>query len=1204
MALQLRLGRSGSGKTGRILDEIRAEMKQDPFGPPLILIVPQQSTFQTEYALFAGEQGIGSLRAQVFSFQRLAYRVMQETGGSALTSIGDEGKRMLLYRLLREQRANLRLFGASSEQPGFIAKLNDLYAELKRYKVDAGLLEEYARNLAEAGDSPLLREKLEDALPIYRAFEKRLAELYVDSEDTLARLAQQLGEWSGARGAKVWIDGFYNFTPREYEAIGALLNAAESVVCTLTLDRPYDAGEQPNELNLFYQTGMTYRKLRRLAGMLDHGCEVVQDEETALPRFRSSPILGRLEAQLRGEKLPPDRGESVRLNADGENGITLHAADNRRAEADAAAREMVRLAREQGARYREMAVFVRNLGDYETVLAPVLAEYGIPVFTDRRKGVLHHPLSEFVRASLDVVQYRWRYEDVFRCVKTDLLLPEDGSVGRADMDRLENFVLASGIRGTRWTDGRPWREAPKLSLDDEGRPVPEEESADAASRMQRLEACRERIVAPLRAFEQRLRKAGSAREMCEAVYRLLEDAEVPQRLDRLANEAALAGDPQAADVHRQIWGALLDLLDQIAELLDREPVTAEEFAGMLETGLAGLTLGLVPPALDQVLLGDMERTRPLGIKYAFVLGLNDGIVPLVPEQNGLLSESDRLRLTRHVSEPDDPRSSTPEAFFGSREAGLELSPSAERRLLDERLLVYHTLTSASRKLWLSYALSDDEDKPLLPSGIVLDLRAAFPFIGERRESGLPLPGMTPTEQRRFVTLPEATLPHLLSQLRAWKAGAEIEPLWWDVLSAYQERPEWDALLRGRLASLVYTNESDRLTRETSISLYGRKLRSSVSRMEKFTECAFAHFASHGLRLKERQLYKLNAPDIGQLFHAALSDIAMRLKLENRSWGSLSVEECLAEARTAVDKIAPKLQGEILFSSSRYGYITRKLMDIVGRASVILGEHSRRGDFEPLGIELDFGPGQDIPPLEFELENGCTMEIVGRIDRVDVAEGEEGLLLRVIDYKSSSKELKLHEVYYGLSLQMLTYMDVLLTHAEDWIGAPALPAGTLYFHVHNPLLTSNNAMNRDTAAQKMLERFKMKGLVLADPEVVGQMDRSLTTGYSQIVPVALKKDGSFYSTASVADQRQWNSLLKGVRRSIAGIGTRITDGESEARPYRIQQETACNFCPYHAVCQFDESLDNAGYNHLGKLGKDRVWDLFRENDEETYGEESR
>ncbi|NGZ73829.1 helicase-exonuclease AddAB subunit AddB [Saccharibacillus alkalitolerans] len=1184
MTLHIRLGRSGSGKTSRIMDEIRFNMRKDPLGPPLLLIVPEQSTFQAEYELFAGKEGGGSLRAQVLSFHRLAYRVMQETGGSALTAIGDEGKRMLLYRLLRERRGDLRLFGASSEQPGFIAKLNDLYTELKRYKIDSGVLEEHMQDLVSAGHSPLLREKLEDALPVYRDFESRLSELYVDSEDTLIRLARQLGDSSLVRNAEIWIDGFYGFTPREYEVIGGLLNSAKTVVCTLTLDRPYDGGEQPGELDLFHQTGMTYRKLRQLAEALEVGCEVELAQEGPLPRFETSPLLGVLESRLRGDRRAAERAasEGARLNADGELGITLHAADNRRAEADAAAREMLRLAREKGARYRDMAVFVRNLDDYEAVLAPVLEDYGIPVFTDRRKSVLHHPLAEFVRAALDVVQYRWRYEDVFRCVKTDLLLPENDGITRDDMDRLENFVLASGIRGTRWTDGRPWRDAPKLSLDDEGRPVVEEEEADVRERMERLEACRDRIAAPLAAFEHALKTAGTARAMCEAVYLMLEAAEVPQRLDRMGREAADAGDPLAADVHRQIWSALLDLLDQIAELIDSEEVSVEEFAGMLETGIAGLTLGLVPPALDRVLLGDMERTRPLNIKYAFVLGLNDGIVPLAPVQGGLLSEPERTRLA---------------------ESGLELSPGSERRMLDERLFIYHTLTAASHKLWLSYALGDDEDKPLLPSEIVLELRAAFPFVGERRESGLPAPGMAPSEYRRFVTLPESTLPHLLAQLRLWKAGTEIDPLWWDVLGAYQERPEWDALLRSRLASLVYTNKSDRLTRETSMELYGRKLRSSVSRMEKFTACAFSHFASHGLRLKERQLYKLNAPDIGQLFHAALSDIATRLRLENRSWGSLTVEECLAEARSSVDKIAPRLQGEILFSTSRYGYISRKLMDIVGRASIILGEHARRGDFEPLGIEVDFGPGKDIPPLVFELGNGCTMEIVGRIDRVDVAEGEEGLLLRVIDYKSSDKDLKLHEVYYGLSLQMLTYLDVLLTHAEEWIGAPALPAGTLYFHVQNPLLASPNGMTRDAAAQEMLKRFKMKGLVLADPDVVAKMDRTLTSGQSPVIPVAVKKDGGFYSSSAVADPRQWESLLKGVRRNIAGIGRRITDGESEARPYRIQQEKACDFCPYHSVCQFDESLDHAGYNHLNKPGKDRIWELFGEADGEDEKEES-
>lgn len=395
-----------------------------------------------------------------------------------------------------------------------------------------------------------------------------------------------------------------------------------------------------------------------------------------------------------------------------------------------------------------------------------------------------------------------------------------------------------------------------------------------------------------------------------------------------------------------------------------------------------------------------------------------------------------------------------------------------------------------------------------------------------------------------------------------------------------------------LGSLFYRNEGIRLKRETSLRLYGGDtLRGSVSRMEKFVACSFSHFASYGLRLKERQLYKLQAPDIGQLFHAALSQMAQRLQKEGRSWGSMTAEECRREAGETVDRLSPLLQGEILMSSKRYSYISRKLKNIVGRASVILGEHSRRGSFEPVGLELDFGPGKDLPPLRITLPNGCVMEVVGRIDRVDMAEGEQGILLRVIDYKSSQKDLKLHEVYYGLSLQMLTYLDVLLTYSEQWLGQAALPAGALYFHVHDPLLTSANGMNREQAEQELMKRFKMKGLLTADREVVSLMDTTLDKGYSSIVPVALKSDGSFYSSASVATPEQWGQLLSSVRSTISDIGTRITEGDVAIQPYRIQQETACTFCSFRPVCQFDEAVEGNGYNNLSKPGKDVIWDLL-------------
>ncbi|MBT2288129.1 helicase-exonuclease AddAB subunit AddB [Paenibacillus albidus] len=1179
MPVTLLTGRSGSGKTTQIWREVSSSLEQDPLGVPMIVLVPEQGSFGAERGLLSAGNTKGSIRAHTLSFSRLAYRVRQETGGSANLPISEEGKKMLIYKIIGRRKEELKLFGASSDRPGFVERLSRLHTEMKRCCLGAGDLEEQVSRMRDVTlGSPILGGKLDDIQLVFNDLEQELSQLYVDEEDRLAELAEHIQDSSFLRGAEIWVDGFHGFTPQEFIVLRQLMLHASRMTISLTLNKAYPAGGQPHELELFHPAAVTYIKLRGMAEGL--GLEVWDQHLSppVFPRFQDSPVLAHLEKGF------DRRNRWNGSSAESSEAITIQAAVSRRAEVEGALREMIRLARDEGAEYGEMAVFMRNIGDYEQLVKPLFQDYGVPYFLDQKINELHHPLVEFIRSSLDVVRRRWRYEDVFRCVKTELLLSPGSGVTREDMDALENYVLACGIQGYRWTDKRPWRGIPSLSLEG-ARRVDEE-------LLSKVEACRAVITGPLFAFEKRVKKSRSAAELCTAVYHLLEDTGAARWLEDRSMAALEQGKPEAAREHEQIWGAVLDLLDQIVEMMGGERLEFELFAGVLETGLAELKMGLVPPSLDQVLVGNMDRTRTSGVKYAFLLGFNEGIVPAQFKEDGILSEGERAMLEH---------------------AGIELAPGSSRKLLDERFLIYNALTTPSKKLWISYASADDEGKALLPSEIIRHLHIMF-HEGHQEELMLPAVPFAPSAESGepdlsfhldFVSHPQQTLRVLLMQLRHWRQGAEIPQLWWNVYNWYADADQnhgdedLSLQLQRLLGSLFYRNEGIRLKRGTSLKLYGGKtLRGSVSRMEKFAACAFSHFASYGLRLKERQLYKLQAPDIGQLFHAALSEMATNLKQQGRGWGSLTPEECRSEAGKTVDRLSPMLQGEILLSSKRYGYISRKLKNIVGRASVILGEHARRGSFEPVGLELDFGPDKDLPPLRITLPNGCVMEVVGRIDRVDMAEGENGVLLRVIDYKSSQKDLKLHEVYYGLSLQMLTYLDVLLTYSEQWLGRHALPAGTLYFHVHDPLLSSPNGMNREQAEQELLKRFKMKGLLTADREVVSLMDTTLDKGYSSIVPVAVKSDGSFYSSASVATPEQWGDLLSSVRSTISDIGTRITEGDVAIEPYRIQQETACTFCSFRPVCQFDEAVVGNGYNNLGKPGKDIIWDLLSRKGGET------
>lgn len=1159
MALRFIIGRSGTGKTHQCLHHIRHEVLRQPDGPPLIMLVPEQATFQTEYTLLNDPELRGTIRAQALSFRRLAFRVMQETGGTALVPINEDGKNMLLYKIVHRLNESLQLYQGSESQHGFIERLGELLTEWKRYGISAEDVQQLAESSQLGNGNSLLHRKLHDLHLIHAELDRELAGLYIDSEDYLNWMTKGFGLASTMRGAHIWVDGFHGFTPKEYEALGALLQYAEQVTVTLCLDRPYAVGEMPHELDLFRSTAETFIALRDLA--LQGGVTIEEplllDEGTPY-RFRDRPMLAHIERHYRDRAAMGLAAEQL------ENGsVSLHAAASRRAEVEAVARDIVRRVKDEGLRYRDLVVMVRNSPDYNDYITAVFNDYDIPCFLDQKNAALHHPLVEFIRSALEIAEHGWRYETVFRCIKSELLMPDDGSMTREHFDLLENYALAAGIDGNRWLTISQWKPFTRDSL--------EGERAEADDREKRLfeivMKAREAVVSPLHRLNQELKRAANVREMCGALYRLLISIDAPDRLERWSRTALAAGQTQRAREHKQLWDGVLNLLDQLVEMTGEEPLSLALFAGMIETGLESLKLAAVPPSIDEVLIGSIDRTRPGHVSVCYVLGANDGVMPQRFQEDGVLTEQEREMLGN---------------------GGLVMAPGVRRRLLDERFLIYNALTMPSHSLWISWVMADEEGKSLHASEVIRQMKGMLPGIQERMIAGEPSMAMTEEEQLGYIAHPERTLSYLINGLRVWRQGQSISPLWWEAYNWFAVRPQWQDRLSRLVQSLHYTNEAAMLSTATADLLYGTMLRGSVSRMERFVSCPFQHFAIHGLRLRERTQFKLAAPDIGQLFHAALSRLAVTL---GDRWGEMDAAGIRKEAAIVVEELAERLQSQILFSSSRNRYVARKLQDIVGQAAVILGEHARRADFQPVGVEIGFGPEGPLPPVRIPLSNGRAMEMSGRIDRVDAAETEDGLLLRVIDFKSSATQLRLEEVAYGLALQMLTYLDVLLQAAPEWLGQEARPAGVLYFHVHNPLLSASNALTGEKARSEMLKRFKLKGLVLAEEQAARMMDHSLDTGYSELLPLALKRDGGFYSSSSVASSEQWDTLRQSVRTTLRRIGDRIAGGDVSITPYRLGTKLPCQFCAYKPVCQFDPLIEGNAFAKLSKPGKEEVWELL-------------
>lgn len=475
MSIRFIYGRSGSGKTRYCLEEIKARVKSGA-DHPQVLLVPEQYSLQAEKDLIAVLESGGILKTQVLTFRRLAFRIFNEAGGLTYPHIHPAGKAMIIYRILDKMKDKLTVFSKAAECQGFVSTLSELITEFKRYEVSPETLEETCAGMEP--DNPLAG-KLGEIQLIYSAFEQALLERYRDAEDDLTAAAQRLEGTNLFNGAEIWIDGFAGFTPQEYSLVAGLMPKAARINISLCTDCLEE--EDSLEADLFAAVKRSYRKFLELAE--EAGIKVEQPIylDSKIPvRFRNSRELAHLERNLYSFPYKDYREET--------QDISLFYSMNIFSEIEECAREILRLCRDEGLRYRDIAVVTGNLSAYESLIQVIFTEYGIPHFMDMKKDLNNHPLVRLVLSMLDIFNENWSYEAVFRYLKTDLTGLDRGSI-----DRLENYVLACGIRGSKWTVQEDWNMSPGVLPD-------QKDTAEQRELLEDLNRIRYAVTGPLAEF--------------------------------------------------------------------------------------------------------------------------------------------------------------------------------------------------------------------------------------------------------------------------------------------------------------------------------------------------------------------------------------------------------------------------------------------------------------------------------------------------------------------------------------------------------------------------------------------------------------------------------------------------------------------------------------------------------------------------------
>ncbi|WP_432357646.1 helicase-exonuclease AddAB subunit AddB [Sporosarcina sp. UB5] len=1139
MSLRFVTGRAGTGKTTVIEREIAAELERNPLGPAVILIVPDQMSYSMELSLSVNFGLNGLIRAQVSTFKRLAWRVLQETGGITRKEVDGFGYRMLVRSVLEENREELKLFKQAANKRGFTEKIGDLMKEFSRYCLDRETLAEFREQLATTNAPRTLQDKVSDLSLLLSKIEERLGTSYVDSEGHLALLASQIKHSELLKGAHIYIDGFESFTAREYEIITELMKYGNRVTVVLPMESDL-SGHADHEL--FFNPVRTSMKLREIAR--NESIDIEEEIHMSVPLRFKNDELSHFESEF--EKYPPNVKPS-------EGAVSIIEATDRRAEIHAVARKIRELVM-KGGRYKEISILYRQPDKYDELIETIFSQYDIPVFISRKKPMLHHPLIEFTRSILEAVTAGWSYESIFRAVKTDLFFPhrEDKLLWRERADRLENYVLANGIYGKRWFDEARWKVKRYRGLELHTTVQTDEELALERE----LHAIRDIIREPLKQFEDRLKRSKNGRDVAEALFLFMESLHVFDKIIDLRADEERAGRLLNATEHEQAWNSWINVLDQFVLMFGDAEMELKEAARILDEGFDTLEFTRIPPSLDQVTVTTIELASLMEIEVGFIIGVNDGVLPQRIDSEGLLSDSDR------------------EWFAMS---GLELAPSSKTKLMEESYMAYRAFTSAREKLFISYPIADEEGKSLLPSLYISRIQQLLPGMELQLAVTDPSELLQDDEQAHYISHPRTALPFVSMKVKEAEHTGELTAEWQAVLSYYENDPLWSSVLQNVTKPISDRNETERLEPAITEGLYGKTFVSSVSRIESYYSCPFQHFASYGLGLQERMEFTLEAPSIGDLFHAALKWVSDEMNRTGKSWTELSKEQCWQLSRDAMEHITPMFFNRILLSTSRYHYIRRKLTHIVMRTIFALGKQATKSMFRPIAIEAAFGPGEQLPPLEIPLRRGNQMNLRGRIDRVDATEIDGRNYVRIVDYKSSSKQLDLTDVYYGISLQMLTYLDVAVEHAEEWIGFKADPAGVLYLHVHNPMIRTELELTEELIEEEILKSYKMRGYLLDEPEVVMGMDTQLGRT-STVIPAALKTDGTFTKASKVLSTDDLQIVRKFVRHRHQQAGDGMLAGDTRVYPYRLKDKMPCEYCSYRSVCQFDPTNPEQKYRH--------------------------
>lgn len=1116
MSLQFYIGASGTGKSTTVYKEVLKRAKEEPFRR-FFVIVPDQFTMQTQKVLCHLSEHGGILNVEVLSFGRLAHRIFEELGFESLPKLDDTGKNLILRKVAADCEKQLSVVGANMKKIGYIAQVKSMISEFAQYGILPDDLTKFCEQAKEKGN---LSAKLSDLQILYRGYKNYIADKFITTEESIDVLVKNLHRSALIRDSVVVFDGFTGFTPIQERLLQEMMLLCRQVIVTLLGDTKEDLSDGDITQSMYYLTAKAYRRLCKIAAnqKTERDEDIILTKRPAM-RFANRSGLAHLEQKLFRPHLAP--------KVSCEEQISLIRCTNPKAEIDWVCLTIRHLIRENGYCYRDFAVITGDLEAYGQILRESFAEQDIPLFLDQNKSLLFHPLMVFLLGIMKVLTTDFSYDAVMELLRVGYF-----DLQEEQIDLFETFILSRGIRGKRKY---------QTSFIGMG-------NSEMGSLVEEAETVRKELISCLQPFLNVTDK--NARNYTRLLYDICVRLNLEEKLQKQADDFLAKNMPARAKEYEQVYGAVMTLFDQIYALLDEE-MALDEYGEILKAGFAELKVGSIPQSVDQVIAGDLERTRLKPIKVLFIVGVNDGIIPGHGSSGGILSDLERTFLT---------------------ELGAELAPTPRQKSFEERLYLYMNMTQPSEKLVLSFSEVDEGGNQLRPSYLIHTVSKLF--------SDLDVMTVTDTDMLRMVESEESGLKLLARLMREYVSGIVFhDSEEWNKLLSLAEIFEDQEIFGKLLDAAFFQYHGGKLPEDVAKALFGEKLYTSVSRLETYSACAYEHFLKYGLKLKEEETFDFSLTDLGNLYHDTLYQFGNYLSVKGYDWNSYKKEEADAFVDDAVERFAKEYRNTVLLDTARNEALKERTKDILKTTLDSLSYQLGKGDFVPADYELKFQ----------YMENP---RLYGSIDRLDIAQDENGIYVKILDYKSGKHSFDIARLYYGLDLQLSVYMNgAVAAWQKKNPDKKVIPCACFFYEIADPMPVGDTTENPLERRERIHKELRVQGLILENDEVLKHLD-STQEAESSVIPVKYKKNGELASASQTATAEQFELIRQFTDAKVRKIGQDILNGKIDINPVMEQSaQSSCQYCAYKGICGFDKKLP--GYKEREMLLKgDQVYEEIK------------